>query len=620
MFCQSVALRIVSDKHNHMPTFDKYGLKWQEGTDALQIELYCIRHGGRWTIGNGTYGIGMFEHYMNARALIWPTRYRHRWTDLIYKESLQNRMTVLMGAASTGKSSTAAEIVLISYWASPDNTCVLISSTTKDKLESAIWGEVKMLWSAGRKNYPWLAGSMLDYKLAITTDDLDDFDDDDVRDMRRGIFCKPCYVGSRYVGLGVFAGIKQERLWFLCDELQFMSSTFLDCLPNMSSNTGGGGLKVIGSGNTRHNPDDQLGIAAEPKEGWASVQDITKTTVWDTNFFNSRCVNLVGVDSPNYDFPEGKEPYPKLIGRQFQKIISHDYGENSPEYETQVMGRMCLSLAEKRVITRQICRDHGAHNPAVWDGPDITKIMSVDPAYGGGDRCVETLLEFGKDINGLNIIRVVGYKVIKINLKDTNSPEDQIATELKRDADAAQVPYSNIFYDSFGKGTIGFAFARVFGADSPVPVDSGGRTTDRPVRDDLYIDDPKTKQRRLKKCSEHYSKFVTEMWFSVRYLTEANQMRELPIEIMLEGCTRKYYDVLGDKIEVEPKDDMRERTKKSPDFFDSLAVGVEGARRRGFTISKLANEERSPKKSKSTLEKQARDLRSLHQSRQLAQV
>ncbi len=35
---------------------------------------------------------------------------------------------------------------------------------------------------------------------------------------------------------------------------------------------------------------------------------------------------------------------------------------------------------------------------------------------------------------------------------------------------------------------------------------------------------------------------------------------------------------------------MKERTGRSPDLFDCLAIAVEGARRRGFTISKLANQ------------------------------
>jgi len=603
--------------------FRKYGLLWADGMNDLQIELEMIKRGGEWIGNKGQkFGLGKFQHYMRARALLWPSRYRHKWTDLIYREVLQNRMTILMGAASTGKSSTASEIILISYWASPENTCVLISSTTKDKLEQAVWGEVKMLWSAARKRYPWLAGSMLDYKLAITTDDLDDFDEDDVRDMRKGIYCKPCYVGAKYVGLGVYAGIKQDNFWFLCDELQFMAPTFLDCLPNMSSNTAKDGLKVIGSGNTRHNPDDQLGIAAEPQDGWASVQDITETTVWPTNYFNSRCINLIGIDSPNFDAPEGQEPYPKLIGRKFKQIIEYENGLNSPEYETQVMGRMCLALAEKRVITRQICRDHGAHDAVIWGTKPLTDILCLDPAYGGGDRCIEMHLRYGEDVDGMLALAFMSYKLLRINLKEGGGPEDQIVLQVKADAEALGIPAERIFYDSFGKGTIGFAFARHFGATCPVPIDSGGRTTDRPVREGLYVEEPPRYpgdkgRKRLKKCSEHYSKFVTEMWFSVRYLTEANQMRNLPVDVMLEGCSRKYEDVKGNLIEVEPKDEMKDRTKKSPDLFDTLAIGVEGARRLGFTIKTLATQAVNAPKPGKWLVDRKKKIEKLIKSKQL---
>ena len=113
----------------------------------------------------------------------------------------------------------------------------------------------------------------------------------------------------------------------------------------------------------------------------------------------------------------------------------------------------------------------------------------------------------------------------------------------------------------------------------------------RPVREGLFVED--RTGRRLKTCREHFSKFVSEAWFAVRYCIEADQMRELPPEMMAEGCARIYEMVGGNKIEVEPKsdpkkkEDLKRRLGKSPDLFDALTIGVEGARRRGFTIAKL---------------------------------
>lgn len=609
-------LRTTQDIVNFKMAFTRYGALWPDDTDPLQLEFECIRRGGTWENANGEKcGLGKLEHYLNARSMIWPNRYRHRWTELIYKEILQNRITILMGAASTQKSSHASEFVLISYWIYPENTAVLVSSTTRDKLDSAVYGEIKMLFKTGLEKHDWLSGHPLEYKQAILTDSLEDVD---VRDFRKGIICKPCYVGRSYVGLGVFAGIKQERFFFLCDELQFMAPTFLDCLDNMSSNTGAGGLKVIGSGNPNHDPETQLAIAAEPIEGWQSVEDVTKTSVWDTKMYGGRCVNLIGTDSPNFDVAEGEpEPFPRLIGRQFEKIIAHDRGRNSPQYETQVMGRMRMSMAHSRVITRQLCRQHKAHDPVIWKGSTTTKIHACDPAYGGMDRCIHGHIEFGEDVNGVQTIKIHPPQLIKINVKLPEKPEDQIAEQIYSYLTAEGIPPNHSFYDAFGKGTIGFAFAKRFGATCPVPIDSGARPTSRPVRHDLFIYDEAKKQKRLKMCNEEYSKFVTEMWFSVRYIIECEQLKELPMDVMVEGCMREYYTVNGDKIEVEPKDKMRERLGRSPDLFDWLAYCCEGARQCGFKIQKLGVSYGPKDDPLSWLGKQAEKHRKLFRSKQL---
>jgi hypothetical protein len=105
---------------------------------------------------------------------------------------------------------------------------------------------------------------------------------------------------------------------------------------------------------------------------------------------------------------------------------------------------------------------------------------------------------------------------------------------------------------------------------------------------DLYIYDEENRVRRLKYCYEHYSKFVTELWFSVRFTIESGQLRNLPEDVMEEGCMREWRKVKGDKTELETKEEMKERTRRSPDLFDWLSIAIEGARRRGFQIGKLA--------------------------------
>ena len=135
----------------------RYGLRWT-GKSDLQIELDMIARDGYWTVQGQKCGLGLFEHFMRARELVWPERYRHRWTDLIYQEIINNVVTILCGCASSGKTSTASEFVLLDYWAHPHDTIVLVSSTTLEKLDLAVWGEITMLHKLAKDRWPFLLG------------------------------------------------------------------------------------------------------------------------------------------------------------------------------------------------------------------------------------------------------------------------------------------------------------------------------------------------------------------------------------------------------------------------------------------------------------------------------
>lgn len=373
---------------------------------------------------------------------------------------------------------------------------------------------------------------------------------------------------------------------------QFMAEAFSGSWPHLFSN---GRVKIIACGNFKHDPDDELGKTAEPKKGWGSMPEPQATSVWDTKFMGGKCVNFIGTDSPNFDVPETEpEPYPKLIGRQFCHRIEHDYGKDSFEYYRLVKGVMRIAFAESRVITRQLCREHRALELVKWKNEKRTKVYGLDPSYGGEDRCIGMPLEFGEDVDGIMVLKVWPYHVYRLDASKDTPIEYQIAEETKRQLDLHEIDTRNCFYDAGGKGTLGSGFSAIFGAKSPVAVDSGAKPTKRPVRQDLFIDE-KNGARRLKRCDEHYSKFVSEMWYSARHVIEANQMRELPEDVMAEGCARMWYYVAGNKIEVEPKtnpkekEDLKRRLGKSPDLFDAMVIGLEGCRQRGFVIARLGS-------------------------------
>lgn len=578
----------------------KYGLIWDDHDD-LQIEMDMIRRGGYWTVEGQQCGLGLFEHFMRARELVWPDRYRHRWTDLIYNSILDNIVTILMGSGSSQKTSHAAEFVLLDYWANYQNTLVIVSTTTVDKLDLAVFGEITMLHKAGQDRWPWLPGHKLTSKRAISTDDLEETGS---RDIRKGLIGRPCFVGKNYVGLGTYAGVKQQRIRFLADELQFMVSTFFDCLPNMFQSSGLDAdgqpeVKIIGSGNPKHDPFDMLSIAAEPDhpQGWDSVAHVEKTAVWKTKFHRGVCVNLIGTDSPNFDPPVTRIPrFPRLISQNTIDLVLKRWKRDSLQFYSQCLGKMVMGMVGNRVITKSLCTENHAFDSAVWMGNEFTHIGFLDPAWGGAsaDRCVFGWLRFGYTTNGSQQMELMNMEVVPIMAKGAD-PDEQIAAFVLERAAQNNIEGDHIFYDSTGRGTTGAAFAKVaareeyakrFGTRVPVPVAFGDRPSTRPVRHDLFVSEPDGRKRH-KRCDEEYGKRVTELWFAVRNVIECDQFRRLTEDVCREGCMREYTLVAGGRIDVETKDETRERMGESPDLFDALAVGVEGARQLGFQTKRV---------------------------------
>lgn len=131
-----------------------------------------------------------------------------------------------------------------------------------------------------------------------------------------------------------------------------------------------------------------------------------------------------------------------------------------------------------------------------------------------------------------------------------------------------------------GRGSLMNAFGRLW-SPHVQGIEFGGVPSDRPVSADIQ-----------KTCREHYFNFVSELWYSVRLLIEAKQFRGMTDEVMNEGCSREWKLMSGKKIQVETKDEMKVKMGRSPDLFDALVCGVEGARRQGFIIARLSNASR----------------------------
>ncbi len=568
-------------------------MKWEPGTHELEIERQMIRRGGQWTGKNGqVIGMGMFFHYKRFQEILWKDEKTwHAWNELQLQNYLDHRTICVIGPASSGKTNSAATDVLADYYCWPECTTVIVCSTTKERLEDRVFGEIKKYHKLAKKKFPDLPGNLIEGRLRIVSDSRTDSIDG--RDFRNGIIGVPCKRGGDYVGLGDFIGIKNTRVRMVADELQLLPSAFVIAISNLDKNPD---LKVIGLGNPKETTD-ALGAMGEPAYelgGWdGGIDQEPKTKTWKTRRPDGICVQLVGSDSPNLD---GHLGIPLITQKAIDRDIAQ-YGKDSLQFTMMNQGMMPRGQGSRRVITRQLCVKHGASDDPNWVDNRRTKIGFLDAAYRGtgGDRCVFGELQIGYEAaemsdsttdfipNILNqsvgtqrskqIVCVIDTLVVPINVKIDVESEDQIVSFVKTQCTMRGIKPEDFFFDSGMRTSLVSAFARDWSAATN-PIDCGGSPSERPVSNKINMP-----------CRQYYSKFITELWFSVRLAIEAGQMRGLKDGIIKEGCQREWTMVSGNRIEVEPKFKMKEKTGRSPDLFDALAIGIEGARQRGFTIN-----------------------------------
>jgi hypothetical protein len=554
-----------------------YGTNWEPLMSPVVIEATMIRQGGQWKnketgllVGNG-----LFFHFKRFITLVWPEHVWHRWNELELESYLNYRIIGEMGPASAGKTRSAAIHVLTDYYAWDDCTTVLVSSTEREMLEMRVWGEIKKLHSMAKQRFPGLIpGNLIESRQRIITDSR--FEDADGRDFRNGICGVPCKRGGSYVGLGSFAGIKNKRLRMVADECHLMNRVFVDAIANLNKNPD---FKCVALGNPK-DTTDALGVICEPAAhlgGWdGAIDQGPKTKTWPTRFDRGICVQLVGSDSPNLD---GKLGIPLIDQTAIDADIAF-YGRESLQYTMMDEGRMPRGQGLRRVITRQMCLKFGAMEEAVWKNDKRTKVGFLDAAYGsvGGDRCVFGELQFGSDPNDKQLLVLIETMLVPVSVEVNELPEDQIAKFVKEQCENRGIPPQQFGFDSTGRGTLVGAFGRLW---SPyvVPIEFGGKPSERPVTW-LPTDNKIT-------CRDYYSKFVSELWYSVALTIQSGQFRGMTEEVMNEGSMREWGIVGANKIEVEPKDKMKLKTGRSPDLFDALVAGVEMARRLGFIITMI---------------------------------
>lgn len=580
--------------------YEYFGCWVSKDTHPILREMFCIQHGGRWKGWHGKKcGNGLFYHYKEIVKIIWPEVAQHRWFDLYLENWLAHKFIGVIGGKNTGKSLNATVCHLVDYYCFPECTTIMICSTTRDRLEDRIWGEIKKYHRLALSRFPFLPGNLIESKQRIVTDSRDEAAEG--RDFRNGIVGVPCKKGDKYVGISDFQGIKNKRIRLCGDELAALPKSFIDAIATLDMQAD---LKVTGMGNPAQ-ITDALGLLCEPDVtlgGWESGIDQTpKTKTWKTRWPDGICIQFAGSDSPNMDVPKGQPaPYPFLMTREVMEQDMRTWGSDDWHYTMFNEGRMPHGQGSRRVITRQICLKHLAMEPPIWLNSNLTYITSLDAAYRGvgGDRCVLMRLAFGPESYAPDAARLVEALVnqgkdepqhriilalldtliVPIKASDFESPEDQIVMYVKKHHEDWHIPPENFFYDSGMRTSLVTAFARLW-SPKVNSIDCGGKPYDRQVSGDIDIN-----------CQDYYDRLISQFWWTSRLVIESTQLRGLSEEVVNEGSIREWKMVGANKISIETKDEMKVKSGRSPDLYDCLVIGIEGAQQRGFVVRKLAEE------------------------------
>lgn len=387
-----------------------------------------------------------------------------------------------------------------------------------------------------------------------------------------------------------------------------MPRAFLDAASNLSKCEN---FKLVGLGNPNETTNAH-GFLCEPSVelgGWEGAVDQTPgTKTWATRFPNGICIQLPGSDSPNMQVELGEQaPFPFLITRQQMMDDAQIWGVDDWHYTMMNDAKMPRGQGSRRVLTRQACIKFGAFTEPNWRDTRRTKIAFLDAAYRGvgGDRCVFGELQFGTETEppndeaivsnllsqsndpkrGRHIIALIDLTTIPISSGvGAESPEDQIVGFVMTQCSARGISPQNFYYDAGMRTSLVTAFSRLW--DPLVnSVDCGGKPSESMVSSEIQV-----------ACRDYYSKFVTELWFSVRYAVEAGQFRGMTEDAVTEFSQREWKMVSGNRIEIEAKEEMKVKTGRSPDLADAVAIGMYGARQKGFLITKMSTTAPQPPK------------------------
>lgn len=528
---------------------ERYGQLWQDAITDLSIELRMYR--------KSSPGPDKTRYFTNAFRVLfpetmangkrghtwneWTERRVKAWCEDEFKPGDSNFQT-WWGPSSAGKSTDCAAILLIHWFSAPDETTVLICTTTKDMLELKVWGEVERLYLLLGPGFP---GKLYPGSSRIILGD---------ENSKNGIF-------GIAVQRGDPIGVHNKYNCLVIDEAQ--DNILMGAADSIDNLATGEEFKCILMGNPQSH-FDPLGKYSEPKDAWNRVN--VDCDAWETK--EGKCLHFDGEKSPAIKDPE---KFYFLIKQVDLDKMKRRRGKDSPRYWSYGRGFLPPEGMVNTMFAESFLLKFQCMKAPDWKYISGVYLV-VDPSYSaGGDACVAQPFNVGETMDGQWSIGFLDPIEIQLELSQGEPMVYYLAGKVQEACEKLNVPSAHVACDTTGvQGMFVDVLEKQMGSGI-FRVAFQGTPSDLPVS---------TEDPRLAK--DVYRNKVTELWARLWEYCHAGQVRGLSVETVKQLCARQFSDKRqsGRYEELESKKIFKGRYGRSPDNADACCIAAAYCRER----------------------------------------
>lgn len=543
----------------------RYGLEFQGKAHDGDIELNIWRHYDEYSSMTPEL-LPREQHMRNAIEILFPERYilQQGGYELpkrgyIWNKWMERRCCAWSnydyqtwwGASATGKSTDAAVLALCTWLSSPENTTVIVCSTTKSMLEKRIWREIVKFYRMREGEFP---GKLVGSDMAIYYDK--------AKDPLSGIHGIAVKRGSIEDALGDMIGMHNEYVYLIIDEMQSTHEAAETAWDNLSSGIIDG--LFLGMGNPCSKLDP-LCVVSEPKEGWKHCS--TQLEMWKTK--KGVCLYFDGLKSPGVDDPVR---YPFLLTQKQIDKMADDPGKDSPRFWQMRRGFLPPDGISWAVMTENTMAEYRVRERVDFIEKPV-RVAGIDPAYSqGGDKCIIYPADIGRVSDGTTKIQFLEPIRIALAAREGELLLKTLRVDICNAIRMLDIEIQNIGIDTTGNQWIlADSIEEELGDTGLLRV----KSTDVATRDPISVNDSQL-------ACNLYKNYGTELWGRFGGFVNNNMIRNLGVQAALQFCVRQLEFVSADtrKVAIESKDSLRIRLGHSPDEADSAVIACEVVRRR----------------------------------------